>query len=117
MDEFFALDQTDPEYDRLVPKFLDAKIRVDKAQVVQDVNDGNRTLSPGSIKAASVPAQIPRGDNIAALIRESNLQLDETNQVKLKAASTKQLRQFLTSLSQQPSNPNSSIIPETGSRK
>ncbi|CAO3569417.1 unnamed protein product [Mortierella alpina] len=117
MEEFFGLDQADPVHDRIVSKAISARLREEKAQLVRDIQDHTRTLSNQYIQAAASPAKIARGDGIATLIRETNIATDEAEVIELQNANTKQLRRFLTALTQQPHNPTSSINPETGSKQ
>ncbi len=117
MEEFFALDHTDPLYDRVVSKAIVAKMQDEKAQLVRDVGTQTRTLSDQYIQAAALPAKITRGNSIADLIQETNIAIDATSPTALHQADTKQLRRFLTSLTQKPHNPMSSIVPEAGTKK
>ncbi|KAG9319226.1 hypothetical protein KVV02_004550, partial [Mortierella alpina] len=92
-------------------------LREEKATLVREVGAQARTLSDQCIQAAAPPPKIPRGDGIAALIRETNISTDDSATIELQKADTKQLRQFFTSPTYQPPNAGSSVTPEIGTKQ
>lgn len=117
MEEYFALDQSDPDYDRIISKPIVAKLQDEKAQLVHDLGANKRVLTDRYIRAASPPPKITRGDNISTIIRETDISGDHPEHCELQKATTKQLRSYLAAQELPALNPNSRVKAETGTRQ